>query len=307
MRLPAVRLPAWRPSMDWTEGLFSGRALWYGLYTLLLFGVFLFAHLPYRELAQRVLQSAQPEGMRIDLGDVRFAWWNGFELRDVRIAPADPSRPAFFESSSLYVRPALGELVRGELHTLDVSGVVYGGAVEGSVSTGELNHVTLQFDGVQPHRYPLLTSWLDGGQLAGRLSGMISIETRGRDINDVRAAGDLHLADAELVDAKFNAFPVAPLHFDGVAARFDLQGGRLEVQELKVDGKEILLDASGQVAMRSPLADSVLNLKLKLDPGPECPDDLKTLLSAIIPPPAKGAKPDSPRTLSGTLSKPRLR
>jgi type II secretion system protein N len=245
--------------------------------------------------------------MRIELGDVRFAWWNGFELQGLRIAPADPSQPAFFEASSLYVRPAFGDLVRGRLQAVDVSGSIYGGTVDGSLSRGELNRLSATFDGLQLQRYPLLGAALQGGQVAGRASGAISIEARGTEIADIRAAGDLQLADASITDAKWNQFPVAPLHFTTVSARFDLQGGRLDVQELKADGKEITLDAGGQVAMRTPLADSVLNLKLLLAPGPECPDDLKTLLSAIVPPPAKGAKADAPKVLSGTLAKPRLR
>jgi type II secretion system protein N len=307
MRMPALRLPTWRPSMDWTEGLFTRSVLLYGLYTLVLFAVFLFANFPHGVLVQRALQAVQVPGMRFDVTGARFAWWRGFELQGITVAPTDPTLPAFFESPSLYVRPALGELVRGQLRTMDVSGTIYGGGVEGSVSTGELNRVTLTFDGVQLQDYPLLSSLLGGGQAAGSLSGVVSVEARGNDINEVRAAGDLRLDGAEIIDAKVNQFPAPPLHFDAVTARFDLQGGRLEVQELKADGKEVLLDANGQVAMRSPLADSVLNLKVQLGPGPECPEDLKVLLSAIIPPPAKGAKADGPRTLSGTLAKPRLR
>ena len=84
----------------------------------------------------------------------------------------------------------------------------------------------------------------------------------------MRAAGDLQLDDASVTDAKFNQFPLPPLHFKTADARFGLQGGRLDVQELKADGQEITLDASGQVAMREPFADSVLNLKVALAPGP---------------------------------------
>lgn len=307
MRLPALRLPAWRPSFDWTEGLFTRSALLYGLYTLVLFVVFLFANFPGEVVVQRVLQSMQIPGLRIDVGTARFAWWNGFELGDLRVAPADPSLPPYFESASLYVRPALGDLLRGQLRSLEVNGEVYGGHITGNVSSGELDRLNLELDGLQLQRYPLFSTWLSGGQLAGRLSGVVFVEARGRDVADLRAAADLHLDDADLVDAKVNEFPAPPLHFDAVSARLDLQGGRLAVEELKADGREIQLDASGQVAMRTPLADSVLNLKVQLGPAPECPDDLKTLLTAVIPPPAKGAKADAPRTLSGTLAKPRLR
>ncbi|HSQ00234.1 MAG TPA: type II secretion system protein GspN [Candidatus Dormibacteraeota bacterium] len=307
MRVPALRLPAWRPSFDWADGLGSRSTILYALYTLVLFCVFLFANFPHKILVQRLLHSAQVPGLRLDVGDVRFAWWHGFELQRVLVAPSDPSLPAFFESPSLYVRPALSDLARARVQTVALNGSLYGGTFDGSLSGGEVNRVSLTFDGVQLQRYPMFATWLAGGQLAGRLSGAISVETHGTDIADVRAAGDLQLDGASVTDAKFNQFPIPPLHFKTAGARFDLQGGRLDVQELKADGSEITLDASGQVALRTPLADSVLNLKVALAPGPESPDDIKTLLSAVIPPPAKGAKADAPHTLSGTLAKPRLR
>lgn len=307
MQLPSLRLPAWRPSFDWTEGLLTRGVILYALYTLVLFCVFLFANFPHGLLVQRVLRSVQVPGLRLDIGDVRFAWWHGFELQRVVVAPSDPTQPAYFEAPSLYVRPAVGDLLRGRLQSLEVSGSLYGGTVDGSLSRGELNRVSLTFDGLQLQRYPLLSAVLQGGQMTGRASGRINVEARGTDIADIRAAGDLQLADASVTDAKWNQLPIAPLHFDTISAGFDLQGGRLDVQELKADGKEILLDVGGQVAMRTPLTDSVLNLKVALAPGPECPEDMKTLLSAIVPPPAKGAKADAPHVLSGTLAKPRLR
>jgi type II secretion system protein N len=184
---------------------------------------------------------------------------------------------------------------------------LYGGTIDGNLSGGDVNRVALTFNGVQLDKYPMFASLLQGGQLSGKLSGAMSIETHGTDINDVRAAGDLQIDGASIADAKFNQFPIPPLHFNSISTRFDLQGGRLDVQEFQADGKEVTVDSSGQVAMRQPLADSVLNLKVAIAPGPEAPDDVKTLLSALIPPPAKGAKADAPRTLSGTLSKPRLR
>lgn len=307
MRVPALRMPAWRPSFEWPEGIGSRSAILYGLYTLVLFGVFLFANFPYKALVLRVLQTVQVPGVHVTVGDVRFAWWHGFELQRVVVAPSDPSLPAFFEASSLYVRPSLSDLVRARLQTLGLSGALYDGSFDGTVSSGDVNRVSVTLDGLQLQRYPLLGNWLDGAQLEGRLTGALSVETRGSDINDVRAAGDLQLAGVSIADAKFNQFPIPPLHFKTIAARFDLQGGRLDVQEFAADGSEITLNASGQVAMRQPLGDSVLNLKVALAPGPEAPDDMKTLISAVVPPPAKGAKADAPRTLSGTLTKPRLR
>jgi type II secretion system protein N len=307
MRVPALRLPAWRPSFDGAEGRSSRSVILYTLYTLVLFAVFLFANFPHKALLQRVLQTVQIPGVRITVGDVRFAWWHGFELQHVVVAPSDPAQPAFVEASSLYVRPSLGDLIRARVKTLGLSGSLYGGSFDGTVSSGDVNRVSLTLDGLQLQRYALLGSALQGAQLEGRLTGALSVEARGTEINDVRAAGDLQLEGVSVADAKYNQFPLPPLHFKSVAARFDLQGGRLDVQEFAADGSEITVNASGQVAMRQPLGDSVLNLKVALAPGPEAPDDMKTLIAALIPPPAKGARPDAPRTLSGTLNKPRLR
>ncbi len=225
MRMPALRLPAWRPSLDWTEGLGSRSTILYALYTVVLFCVFLFANFPHKVLVQRVLRSVQVPGLRLDVGDVRFAWWRGFELQHVLVAPSDPSLPAFFESPSLYVRPAISDLVRGKIQSVDLSGPLYGGTLDGTLSSGDVNRVTLNVAGLQLQSYPFFGTLLQGGQLAGRLSGAVSVEAHGSDIADVRAAGDLQLTDASLADAKYNQFPLPPLHFKSINTQLRPPGG----------------------------------------------------------------------------------
>jgi type II secretion system protein N len=306
MRLPAVRLPAWRPSFDWAEGLGNRRLLLYGVYTAVLFVIFLFANFPHGLLVQRFLRSVDLPGMRLDVGDARFAWWHGFELQRVRLAPTDPSQPAFLEAASLYVRPGLSGLLHGKIDSVQVNGPMYGGEVEGSYATSDgVRRVTLTVDGVQLQRYPLLSSLVQDGQVSGVLSGAMTVESHA-DPSDTRAAGDLTLQHASVVDAKVNNFPIPGLHFDKAVAKFSLQGTRLEVQDIDAAGPELKLSASGQVALRQPVTDSALNLKVSIGPGADAPDQVKTLLS-LIPPPPKGSKPDAPRVLSGTLAKPRLR
>lgn len=308
MRVPALRLPEWRPSFDWSEGLFNRTVLLYALWTLVLFAVFLFANFPHGLLVQRALRAMELPGMRLDVADARFAWWRGFELQRVRLAPDDPSLPAYFEAPSLYVRPGLSGLLRGELQSIDVSGTLYGGSIDGSISRGATDRVTLNFDGLQLQRYPLLASLLPEAQIDGALSGIVSVETRGGgDLGDVRAAGELGLQAVSLNDANWNGIVIPPLHFTTAATRFSLQGGRLDLQDLVVDGKEIAVEGGGQVVVRQPVSDSVLNLKVAIAPGPEAPDEIKTVLAAFIPPPPRGAKPDAPRVISGTLAKPRIR
>ena len=307
MRFPSLSLPAWRPSLDWVEGLGGRRMLLYALYTTVLFLVFLLANFPVGVVVQRVVKSIELPGMQLDVADARFAWWHGFELQRIKLASTQPDQPALFEALSLYVRPGLDGLLRGQPTSVSVYGPMYGGEVSGTFSSaGGLNRATLNLDHVQVQRYPYLSTFVGGGQLAGQLSGDLTVEMRPGAAEDTHAAGELAMDKVSLTDVKVQQFPVPALHFDTAALKFSLQGTRLEVQELEADGPELKVVASGQVAMREPIGDSVLNLKLSAAPGPTSPDEVKTLLS-FLPPPVKGQKPDAPRTISGTLSKPRVR
>ncbi|OFV87278.1 MAG: hypothetical protein A3J75_08410 [Acidobacteria bacterium RBG_16_68_9] len=79
----------------------------------------------------------------------------------------------------------------------------------------------------------------------------------------------------------------------------------MEVQEFRADGNEITVSGSGQVTVRTPVGDSVLNLKVTLQPGPGSTEAVKGLLNLV--PRAKGSRPDAPVTISGTIARPRFR
>jgi type II secretion system protein N len=306
MRLPAVRLPAFRLSFDWLQGIGNRRTLLYGLYTGVLFLIFLIANFPHNALVQRVIKSVdlQGQGMRLDVGDTRFAWWHGYELQRVRLAPLDPDRLPFAEASSIFVRPGFDGLLRGRINSVHAVAAMYGGELDGEFAASEgLRRATVTIDGVQLQRYPLASGFLEEGTVAGLLSGVITVEDHA---GETRAAGELGLDKASITDAKFNFFPLPALHFDKADMKFSLQGGRLDVQELDATGPELKLSLSGQVVLREPLGDSVLNLKLTALPGANSPDEVKNLLQ-LLPPPPKGAKPDAPRVISGTLKFPRIR
>lgn len=307
MQVPSVRIP--RPSLDWLEVAGGRRLLLYGLYTTVLFVVFLFANFPHHAIVQRMLAAVdlKARGLQLEVADTRFAWWRGYELQRVRLAPLDPERAAFVDAASIYVRPGLDGLLAGRINSAHVTGYMYGGAIATDVAIANgTRRATMTVDGVQLQRYPLLAELLQDGTLAGTLTGIISMEQHGEALNDIRAAGEVDLDDASLSNARIGVFPIPPLHFDRSSLRFSLQGGRLDVQELELSGPEVRVSISGQIALREPLADSVLNLKLSAAPGPNSPEEVTNLL-ALLPPPAKGAKPDAPRVISGTLARPRVR
>ena len=307
MRLPSLRLP--RISLDWLEIAGGRRVLLYGLYTSVLFVVCLFANFPYHAITQRVLASLdlKGQGLQLEVADTRPAWWRGLELQHVRVAPIDPNRAAFLDASSIFVRPGLEGLLRGRISSVHLEGLMYGGEIDSDLAIADnTRRATVTVDGVQLQRYPLLTELLQDGTLTGLLSGIVTVEQHTGDASDTRAAGEFDLDRASIANARVSVFPVPPLHFDKTSLKFSMQGGRLDLQELEADGPELRLSISGQVALREPLADSVLNLKLIALPGPNSPDDVKNLI-ALLPPPAKGAKADAPRVISGTLARPRVR
>jgi len=309
MRLPALRLPSFRLSFDWLEGLGGRRTVLYALYTLVLFLIFMVANFPHNVLVQRVLKSVDlnARGMQLDVGDTRFAWWRGYELQHVRLAPLNPDELPYMEASSIFVRPGLDGLLRGQVHSVHALATMYGGTVDGDASDSDgIRRATVTFDGLQLQRYPRACSFLKECTLSGLLSGVITVESRVGDAGDTRAAGELEIDRGSITQTKFNAIPLPDLHFDKVGLKFSMQSGRLDVQEFEANGPEVKVSVSGQIAVRDPVSDSVLNLKLTALPGPNSPDDVKTLLS-LLPPLPKGAKPDTPRVISGTLARPRIR
>jgi type II secretion system protein N len=140
--------------------------------------------------------------------------------------------------------------------------------------------------------------------MSGQLSGAASIEGRG-DLENARAAGEFDIKDAGLTGAKINGLGVPDLTFNEITFKFARQGTRLEIQEFRADGDQVKASGDGQVVLREPLADSVLNLRLTVVPGNNASDDIKTLLS-LIPRP-KNARLDAPLTITGTLRQPRMR
>jgi type II secretion system protein N len=295
-----------RPSFEWLGQLGTRRTLLYVLYTLVLFVIFLIVNFPHHLLIDRALERVDLGPVDLDVADTRFAWWRGYELRDVSLRATDTDLPALIESPRVYVRPALGGLVRGELRSIAVSGTLYGGQVEANFDSREgTTNLRLRLRNLQIAQHPLITQAFDEGDLGGRLSGAVTIENRRGDLSAGQAAGELELTEASLSNAKARGFVIPDLHFPSTRLKFTARGGRLEIQELRADGAEVKGEASGQITLRDALPESTLNLKVSLQPGPAGSAAIGTLLGLI--PRGRGARPDAPFTVTGTLAQPRVR
>jgi type II secretion system protein N len=300
-----MRLP--RPSLDWLDGIGTPRLALYALFFLIMFVYFLAMNFPHHVIVNRALQEMNRGPIVTGVRWVSFGWLTGYELGGVTVRQRawGPDEPPLVESASLRVRPGFDGLVRGRLWPLLVHADLYGGEVDGSLSmTDGMTRATVELDGVQLGRYPYLRELLEEGSLSGQLSGAASMEGRGT-LDDARAVGEFDIADAGMTGAKFNGLNVPDLDFKQISFKFARQGTRLEIQEFRADGDQIKASGDGQIVLREPLGDSVLNMRLTVMPGNGASDDIKTLLS-LIPRP-KNARLDAPLTISGTLRQPRLR
>lgn len=303
MRLPAVRLP--RLSFDWL-GALGNRMLWlYVAYTVVLFAVSLLITFPHELLIRQLLTGVNRGAVGIEFTGARFAWWNGYELNGLRFGPAADGQTPFLECSHLFVRPALGPLIHGNPYDLLLKAELYGGTAEGEVLLAGntlLGH--LSFKDVNLNRYRTLTALLEEGQLNGRLSGDVAFQAVNGKVNAGPANGELLMDGAALTSAKVNGFTVPDIRLRQTKLKFAAKEGRLDVQEFQATG-DVNVQASGNITLREPIQDSVLNLRGTIEQSVATPDAIKTLI-ALIPRPA-GAKADAPITLTGTLARPRVR
>jgi type II secretion system protein N len=296
-----------RLSLDWIDGLGGRRILLYGFYFLLLFGIFFIHNFPHDVVVKRAIRELNRGSLLPGVARARFAWFRGYELSGVTLSlrSSAPDDPPILESSSLYVRPGLDGLLRGKLSSIAVQGAFYGGEVDGNWSMADgTNRATIQLHDLQIGRYPYVRALFDEGSLSGRLSGLASIEGRGG-IENARAAGELSIREGGLTGVKINGLGIPDLTFGEISFKFVRQGTRLDIQEFRADGDQIKASGEGQIVLREPPLDSVLNLRVTVMPGAQASEEVKTLLS-LVPRP-KNARLDAPLTVTGTLRQPRLR
>lgn len=303
MQLPSLRMPALNLG-DWFEDFPTWRFALYSLYTVALFALFLVINFPYRVLVDRVLNDV--EAAQVDLQDARLSPFKGMELRGLVLRRADISRLPILEVSRAYLKPDLLGLMRGQLTRASLRGELYGGEAKAKWSGGtDLRRTILQVEDLQLARYPLLRELFDDGQIYGLLSGFVETEARGDSSNPTRASGEIYLDRAGTEGLVFRGLPILDVALDETKLVFNVQGGRIEIEEFTSVGPDATISGSGQIGIRQPVESSVLDLKVTIEPSPDARPEIKGLISLI--PRQRGAKADAPIAITGTIASPQVR
>jgi type II secretion system protein N len=282
--------------MDLLSGLGGRQFLLYAAYTIVLFLVFMVVNFPHHVVVERAVRSLDLGALRLNVADTRFAWFRGYELQGVRLeqVTANGRDAPILDTAGLYVWPGLGNLIRGDLSSIRISGPLYRGDVDAWWSnTDGFVRISLNLRSVELGVYRPLVALFDEGQITGRLSASISMEGRGNPFRTGRGSGELTLQTGALEGAKISGFTLPDLHSCSGSAALRLREGRLEISELQATCDEIELAGGGQLVLREELPNSVLNVKLSPQPGSAPSKEVSALMPLI------------PRVISGTLARPR--
>ncbi len=301
--MPRLAIP--RLSFGWL-GAFANRTLWlYVAYTATLFVAFLVITFPHELIIRQATHvlSGGPVTMEFSSAGLGL---RGYEIAGIKLVPtgSDPPVPVL-EISRLSVRPAFSQWIRGNFSALSISGDLYGGQLDGQVivSQGAVSG-NFSWSDLALGKYRTLAANLEEGQINGKVSGQLTFEAKGAGFAQGGGSGDIRIDGGGLSHAKIQGFAVPDVKLKETRTKFKIGTGRLELQDTVANG-DLNIQGSGQIVLKDPVGESVLSLRATITATPETPDALKGALM-LIPRPA-GAKPDTPLTITGTLSKPKLR
>ena len=316
------------------------------LYTLVLFLGFFLLTFPH-DLLLKWLEESLPQNTPVHLtyAQGRFAWWQGYELRDVALRLAPWQTPVLSKAegpdsdypllslSRLFVRPRLYRLILGQPFPLRVHGELYGGNLEGEFLWQEpLVRGSLALHRIDLSRYRFLSSLtevsVDGiislevsfaGQASDRsywrsierpfTTGLHTPPQRQRVETETHPLPSLSLSlslqDGGVAGGRARGFSLPRLRFSQIHLHGRLEKGRVEVREFIAQLDELEVQGQGQIHLRTPLSQSLVDLRFSLEATAPLPPELRTLL-ALLPP---SSDPSGNRTLiiSGTVEHPLLR
>jgi type II secretion system protein N len=244
---------------------------------LLLFFIFLAADFPYGDALSSLLA---PLNLALTYTDHRARLPIGAELDGVTLSNTlAPGSPPLLDGANVTLAPTLGSLllVRPGIH---LKAELYGGflsLVLYHISDGV--GVGVDASGLDLSRYDQLVRM--GVNLRGFLSGNAAASLPGAD--PMLGNGQVHLKVTHCTLRIMRGLPTLKLgDLDG-SARLD--HGILTVDALDGSGGDFTVSATGTIRLAPALPDSLVDLRVKLDPTPSGRSRLGILLQMLPHPP----------------------
>lgn len=254
----------------------SKRALVWAGYAAFFFACFLFfayQTFPYDRVRDKVIQLAAGQGYEVEIIDLGPSWLTGLTMEGVRVvlpAESEGTPPLDLTIDELTVRISLLPLIWGT-KAVSFEAELADGEVEGDVSLAENEtEVEAELEGVNLRRISALRRYtkipvegivtgtveLDMPQEVAKSTGSINLSIEGLSVGDSKSQIQVPGWGGLTVDrADLGTLELAATVTEGVA----------NIQTFKSHGKDLKLDASGNVKLQRPLPRSQLNLLTRLE------------------------------------------
>lgn len=256
---------------------FVRRALLAMLFVAALFIAVLALTFPTDAVVRRVLATATPPGgpmLTFDRATLR-PW--GLRLDQVSLRNPDGTIVA--GADWLLVRPSLMGFLRDRTgRPWRATGGACGGSLAAIVSAeGASSALRLDWRDLDLSDCTLVPATT---AIEGRSEGTANL-TLARDTPLV-GEGTASLRGARLHTAELG-LPLDALHADPAFVRWALAANKITLSAIEVHGPELTVNGSGTVRLMGSLADSALNLRLVVAPGPDAPPSLQDALAQLPP------------------------
>jgi type II secretion system protein N len=245
-------------------------------YTFSLF-VFFGLTFPYDRLKSRVVaefNSRQPAGAgtRLEVDEMSGYWLSGVEAEGVKLtspaAPAEDGKPRearVVKIDEIHARVSLLRLLFGTLR-ISFGGDVFGGKLSGSTSDADgARSVDVELDAVDVGDLPAFREMV-GLPLQGKLSGTIQLELPESKFSKAEGKIELTIVDLAIGDGKAkirDTIALPKLEAGELTLEASASEGRLKLDKLAANGKDIELDADGAIRLRDPVETSLAELSLR--------------------------------------------
>ena len=240
----------------------------FAAYFIAAFLVFLLMLFPF-DRVKLLLQSEFQRRTSLELSVARISprFFNSYVLSDVVVSDSDGK--VLFESPKVKTSLSLFSLLRGGL-SAKLKSDAYGGSL--LVKTRQApgtQYFLLDADGLDIGSYSMLKDW--GVKITGKLGGNFEMT------NDA-GKGRFWVKNLASRELKIKGFPVPDLDFEKGWLETELKGDRLTIKKFELEGKDLKVQATGDVVMR---ARGTLNLTIKLKPSEKLAHEQAGILSLL--------------------------
>jgi type II secretion system protein N len=264
------------------------RRLSFAAYFVVVFLFFLFLLFPF-DRVKSLLESEVRQRTPLELSVARISprFFNYFVLSGVVVS--DKQGKVLFETPAINTSISLLRLLLGGF-SLDMKARAYSGELFVKVQQRPGREALMvDANGLDLASYALLKN--AGIKLTGKVGGNFEI------VNQA-GKGRFWLKGVTSRELKVQGFPVPDLDFDKGWVEVDLKGDRLMIKKLELDGRELKIQASGDLVLRER---GTLNISVRIKPSERLLHEQSTLFSLLTNRDAEGY---FLVTLGGMLSQP---